>query len=68
MAALPFDEARAIVLEKAAAVARRPIPERVPLGQAAGRILAESVRADRDYPPFPRSARDGSIDIVPPRN
>ena len=59
MAALSFDEARAIVLEKAAAVARRPIAERVPLGEAAGRILAESVQADRDYPPFPRSARDG---------
>jgi molybdopterin molybdotransferase len=26
---------------------------------ASGRILAEPVMADRDYPPFPRSARDG---------
>jgi len=26
---------------------------------AAGRVLAEPVLADRDFPPFPRSARDG---------
>lgn len=26
---------------------------------AAGRVLAEDVAADRDYPPFPRSVRDG---------
>jgi molybdopterin molybdotransferase len=31
----------------------------VPLLQAAGRILAEPVLADRDVPPFPRSTRDG---------
>lgn len=33
--------------------------ESVPLLEAAGRVLAEDVFADRDYPPFPRSARDG---------
>ncbi len=33
--------------------------ERVPLEQAAGRVLAEGIRADRDQPPFPRSTRDG---------
>ena len=33
--------------------------ERVPLTEAAGRVLAEAVAADRDYPPFARSARDG---------
>src|SRR5262249_12888377 len=27
--------------------------------EAAGRVLAEPVIADRDYPPFDRSARDG---------
>ena len=59
MAALPFDQARAIVLEKTAALNPRPIPERVPLAEAAGRVLAEPVESDRDYPPFPRSARDG---------
>jgi molybdopterin molybdotransferase len=29
------------------------------LADAAGRVLAEDVAADRDYPPFDRSARDG---------
>lgn len=33
--------------------------EQVSLGDAAGRVLAEPILADRDYPPFPRSARDG---------
>ena len=33
--------------------------ERVPLTEAAGRVLAEAIAADRDYPPFARSARDG---------
>lgn len=27
--------------------------------EADGRILAEEIHADRDYPPFPRAARDG---------
>src|ERR1700719_2934168 len=33
--------------------------ETVALAEAAGRVLAEEIPADRDYPPFPRSARDG---------
>jgi molybdopterin molybdotransferase len=33
--------------------------ECVALADAAGRVLAEEIRADRDYPPFARSARDG---------
>ncbi|HYF50323.1 MAG TPA: gephyrin-like molybdotransferase Glp [Planctomycetota bacterium] len=33
--------------------------ERVPLGHALGRALAEDIRADRDWPPFNRSAVDG---------
>jgi molybdopterin molybdotransferase len=58
--ALTFDQARASVL----AHARRPTaPEPdsapVPLADAATRILAEPISADRDYPPFHRSARDG---------
>ena len=34
-------------------------PESVSLLDADGRVLAESISADRDYPPFARSARDG---------
>lgn len=54
--ALTFEEARACVLAHAR---RGERTEPVRLGDAAGRILAENIAADRDYPPFPRSARDG---------
>ena len=42
-------------------MAARSIPatEEISGLDAAGRVLAEEVTADRDYPPFPRSARDG---------
>ncbi len=70
MSALTFEQARAVIAEHLAAGARRPIPETVPLAEAAGRILAEEILADRDYPPFPRAARDGfavrSADIAAP--
>ena len=33
--------------------------ERVPLSDAAGRVLAEDIAARRDQPPFPASAMDG---------
>lgn len=54
--ALTFDQARASVLRE---VAVSTGMEPVPVLEADGRFLAESVTADRDYPPFPRSARDG---------
>jgi molybdopterin molybdotransferase len=38
---------------------RKPDPEQVPIADADSRVLAEDIAADRDYPPFPRSARDG---------
>ena len=59
MATLTFEQARQCVLAQAAAV---PVPskiEQVGLRDAAGRVLAEPVIADRDYPPVPRSVRDG---------
>lgn len=52
---IPRDEAQRIVLEQAE---RLPV-ERVPLIEAAGRIAAEPVVADRDQPPFDASAMDG---------
>jgi molybdopterin molybdotransferase len=55
---LKFEAARRLVEEHAAAV-RTPDTELVHLLDAAGRVLAESVQADRDIPPFPRSTRDG---------
>lgn len=33
--------------------------EEVLLLQSAGRVLAEPIKADRDFPPFPRATRDG---------
>jgi len=36
-----------------------PGKEQLELLAAAGRVLAEPVHADRDFPPFPRAARDG---------
>jgi len=36
-----------------------PRVESVPLSNAAGRVLAEDLRADRDFPPFDKSQMDG---------
>ncbi|MEX2210864.1 MAG: gephyrin-like molybdotransferase Glp [Gaiellaceae bacterium] len=52
---LSIDEAVRAVLERV-----HPLPaERVPLEQAAGRVLAEPARATVDMPPFRSSAMDG---------
>ena len=53
-----FELARKIV-EQHAALVPSPQIETVELLPSLGRVLAESVAADRDLPPFPRSARDG---------
>lgn len=55
---LPFEQARALVEQHAAGVSPTDA-EPVEIVHAAGRVLAEALRADRDFPPFPRSARDG---------
>ena len=52
-----FADARAEVLNRISAA--RGVVEDVPLESAAGRVLAEDILADRDYPPFPRATRDG---------
>src|ERR1700686_3983411 len=54
---MTFDEARQCVLREVPP--KRGERETVPVLSAAGRILAEDIAADRDYPPFDRSARDG---------
>ncbi|MBI3289569.1 MAG: molybdopterin molybdotransferase MoeA [Elusimicrobia bacterium] len=49
------DRALALIAERV-----RPLrAERVPLAKAAGRVLAEDVRAAQDLPPFDNSAMDG---------
>jgi len=59
VATLHFGAARQCVLERVSALRSLPAIEETALDDAAGRVLAESVRADRDYPPTPRSIRDG---------
>ncbi len=56
---LDFEAALATVREKIEACRVPPPIEIVPLGAAHGRVLAEELAADRDYPPFHRSTRDG---------
>jgi molybdopterin molybdotransferase len=60
---LSFEDARRVVEEQAALVLASNLQtkatESVDLLAAADRVLAEPVAADRDLPPFPRSARDG---------
>jgi molybdopterin molybdotransferase len=58
MPVLSFEDARRLV-EQHAAKLSPPATESLELLAAAGRVLAEDVFADRDIPPFPRSARDG---------
>ena len=53
-----FEEARGIVEEHAVQLPA-PRSETIDLLDTAGRILAESISADRDFPPFPRATRDG---------
>lgn len=56
---LSYSEARQKVIEVVGRIRRQPRREHVALEEAYGRILAEPVFADRDYPPFDRSTRDG---------
>jgi molybdopterin molybdotransferase len=58
LSVLSFEEARAVVEEHASHIVAT-VHESVPLLSAAGRILAEPILADRDFPPFPRATRDG---------
>ncbi len=67
---LSFSQALNTVKDKLAAANLKPGTEVVPLPEARGRVLAEEVAADRDYPPFNRSIRDGfavrSADVAAP--
>ena len=52
---LYFKDAQSIILENATSFGT----ETITLDDAYGRIVAEDIFADRDYPPFNRSAMDG---------
>jgi molybdopterin molybdotransferase len=57
-AVLSFEDARHLVERHAAAVGPQAV-EQVDLLAGAGRVLAERILADRDFPPFDRATRDG---------
>jgi molybdopterin molybdotransferase len=56
---MSFAEARKTVLAEVGGARKRPTIEETPLSEAAGRVLAEDVAADRDTPALARSMRDG---------
>jgi molybdopterin molybdotransferase len=56
---LSYQSARQIILEKIEASGAKLDVESVALAEASARVLAADVLADRDYPPFDRSTRDG---------
>jgi molybdopterin molybdotransferase len=59
VATLTFEQARQCVLQNLCAARIQPQVEMVSLSDAAGRVLAEPVTSDRDYPAVTRSVRDG---------
>ena len=56
---LSYQQARALVISQISELSLKPQTESVFLPDALGRVLGEEIRADRDYPPFHRSIRDG---------
>lgn len=62
-----FEEARKCVLDRVRSLGTTLPTETVSLLDAAGRVIAEPISADRDYPPVARSVRDGfavrSVDL-----
>ena len=67
---LSYTDARQKVIEIAGTLPRAVTHTPIEIEQAFGRILAAPVLADRDYPPFDRSTRDGfavrSVDVATP--
>jgi molybdopterin molybdotransferase len=59
VATLTFEQARQCVLDRLRESNPQPSIETISLSAVAGRVLAQPVRADRDYPPVSRSVRDG---------
>jgi molybdopterin molybdotransferase len=56
---LSYFDARKKIIEMVGAMRPHPATESIKLELAAGRVLARRIVADRDYPPFDRSTRDG---------
>ena len=56
---LSYEDARLKVIEVTAGLRRIPAREKLKLQNSLGRILAQEIASDRDYPPFDRATRDG---------
>jgi len=56
---LSYQQARELVVSRTTALLGKAQTESISLLNALGRVIAQEVRADRDYPPFDRSIRDG---------
>jgi molybdopterin molybdotransferase len=56
---LSYSEARETVLREVAKLQFKPGSEEVSLPDSLSRVLSSDIPADRDYPPFNRSTRDG---------
>jgi len=56
---LSYEQARQKVIEQISSKLGPLGRELVPVWEAMGLVLAHEVKADRDYPPFDRSTRDG---------
>ena len=54
-----FEQAREKIIAAIRAVRGPLTNETIELARACGRVLAQPIAADRDYPPFDRSIRDG---------
>jgi molybdopterin molybdotransferase len=56
---LSYQQGRELVISRTTALTGEPPTESISLLNALGRVLAQDIAADRDYPPFHRSIRDG---------
>jgi molybdopterin molybdotransferase len=56
---LSFEQARQLVITATQSHLTAPPTSFLPVADALGHVLAQEIRADREYPPFNRSTRDG---------
>jgi molybdopterin molybdotransferase len=56
---LSFEQARQLVITETQSHLTPPPAALLPVADALGHVLAQEIRADREYPPFHRSTRDG---------
>lgn len=56
---LSFTDARQLVITQTQSRRTMPPTSNLPVSDALGHVLAQEISADREYPPFHRSTRDG---------